>query len=67
MSKEFDQHLKDNSTICSLTMHNTPEKNGVAKHLNQMLVEHARTMHYAVNLPKFLWSESIQHAVWFKN
>ena len=24
-------------------------------------------MHYATDLPKFLWMESIQHAAWLKN
>jgi len=67
MSKEFNQHLKANGTICSLTMHDTPEQNGVAKHLNWTLVEHACTMHYVANLLKFLWSQSIQHAIWLKN
>ena len=49
-----------NGTICSLTIHYTPEQNGVAECLNC-------TMHYAVDLPKFLWPVSVQHAVWLKN
>ena len=32
-----------------------------------MLIEHAYAMHYAADLPKFLWPESVQHAVWLKN
>ena len=51
MSKEY---LKANGTIHSLTMHDTLEQNGVAKHLNQTLVEHACAMHYVADLLKFL-------------
>ena len=67
MSTEFDQHLKSKGTIRSLTVHDTPEQNGVAERLNHTLVEHACAMHYAADLPKFLWTKSIQHAVWLKN
>ena len=67
ISDEFDQHLKSKGTTRSLTVHDTPEQNGVAERLNCTLVEHARAMHYAADLPKFLWTESIQHAVWLKN
>jgi hypothetical protein len=59
--------VKLQGTVRSLTTHDTPEQNGVVEHLNRTLVEHARAMHYAVDLPKFLWPESIQHAVWLKN
>ena len=59
--------LKSKGTIWSLTVHDTPEHNGVAERLNCTLVEHARAMHYAADLPKFLWTESIQHAAWLKN
>ena len=31
LSKEFDTHLKAQGTIRSLTVHNTPEENGVAE------------------------------------
>jgi hypothetical protein len=48
-------------------MHDTPEQNGVAERLNQTLIEHPRAMHYAADLPKFLWPESIQHTFWLKN
>ena len=67
ISDEFDQYLKSKGTTRSLTVHNTPEQNGVAERLNRTLVEHARTMHYTADLPKFLWTESIQHVVWLKN
>ena len=64
---EFDQHLKSKGMVRSLTVHDTPEHNGIAEKLNCTLVEHAQVMHYAADLPKFLWMESIQHAAWLKN
>lgn len=67
ISDEFNQYLKSKGTMRSLTVHDMPEQNGVAERLNCTLVEHAHAMHYAADLPKFLWTESIQHAVWLKN
>ena len=65
--KEFDSHLKANGTIRSLTVHDTPEENGVAEWLNHMLLEHAWAMLMTAQLPKTLWPETIHHAVWLKN
>jgi hypothetical protein len=66
LSKEFSKHLKSQGTVHSLTVHDTPEENGVVEQGNHMLLEHARTMHYATDLSKFLWTESLQHAMWLK-
>jgi hypothetical protein len=60
-------HLKSKGTVQSLTVHDTPEENGVSERLNPMLLEHVRAMHLTAGLSKFLWMESIQHAVWLKN
>ena len=67
LSKDFNNHLKANSTIRSLTMHDTPEENGVAERLNHTLLEHVRAMLMADQLPKTLWPETVHHAVWLKN
>jgi Integrase core domain len=67
LSEEFSAHLKSKGTVQSLTVHDTPEENGVSERLNCMRLEHACVMHLAVGLPKFLWTESVQHAVWLKN
>jgi Reverse transcriptase (RNA-dependent DNA polymerase) len=67
LSDEFTAHLKSKGTVRSLTVHDTPEENGVSERLNRTLLEHARAMHLAAGLPKFLWTESVQHAVWLKN
>ena len=51
----------------SLTMHDTPEENGVAEQLNQMLLKHTPAMLMTAQLPKNLWPETIHHAVCLKN
>ena len=67
LSNEFTNHLKKNGTLQSLTVHDTPEENGVAERLNRTLLEHARAMLMTAQLLKNLWPETIHHAVWLKN
>ena len=67
LSKEFSQHLQSKGTEHRVTMHDTPEHNGVAERLNRMLVERVRAMIHASGLPKNLWGEAIMHATWLKN
>src|SRR6267154_3594295 len=67
LSAEFDAHLKDHGITCELTVHDSPQQNGVAERLNCTLVEHARAMLIAQDMPKFLWAEAVNYAVWLKN
>jgi hypothetical protein len=67
LSAEFDVHLKDHGIKHKLTTHDSPQQNGVAERLNRTLVEHARAMLIAHGLPKFLWVEVVNYAVWLKN
>ena len=48
-------------------MHDIPEQNGVAEHLNRTLVKKTHAMLLDSNLPKFLWGYAIQHANYLKN
>jgi hypothetical protein len=45
----------------------SPEYNGVAERLNRTLVEHARAMLIAHDLPKFLWEEATSYSAYLKN
>ena len=45
----------------------TPQQNGVAKRFNQTLVELARAMQEAKNLPESLWLTTIAHAAYLRN
>jgi transposase InsO family protein len=67
LSAEFDKYLKDQGITRQLTVHDSPQQNGVAERLNRTLVEHARAMLLAKDLPKFLWAKAINYATWLKN
>lgn len=66
-SNEFDEHLRRQGTIRCLTVHDTPEYNGVSERLNHTLIEKVRAMLHASGLPKFLWGEALMHSVYIKN
>jgi hypothetical protein len=66
-NKKFDRHLAQMGTKRELTVHDTHEQVGVAEHLNQMKVELAHTMLFDAKLPRFLWAEAMNHAIWIKN
>lgn len=67
LSTGFDDHLAKSGTLRSLTVHDTPEYNGVLERLNCTLLEKVRAMLHAGQLPKFLWGEAVKHAVYLKN
>ena len=67
LSKEFDKHLAAAGTARRLTMHNTPQLNGIAKRLNRMLLERIRALGHVSGLPQKLWGEALRHATWLKN
>jgi hypothetical protein len=50
-----------------LTVHDTPQLNGVAERLNRTIVERIRAFTHSSGLPKFLWGEALRHATWLKN
>ena len=49
LSKDFDSHLKANSTIRSLTVHSTPKENGVAERLNHTVAQKTVSMFSDLN------------------
>jgi hypothetical protein len=67
LSTSFDDHLAKSETLRSLTVHDTPEYNGVSQQLNRTLLEKVRVMLHAGQLPKFLWGEAVKHVVYLKN
>ena len=67
ISKEFEDYLSRKGIKHQLTMHNTPEQNGVAKQLNRTLVKRSRTMLVESNLLKSLWGYAILHVNYLKN
>ena len=67
LSAKFTKYLKSKGTEHRVTMHDTPEHNGVAERLNQMLVEQVHAMMHASSMLKSLWGEAVMHATWVKN
>ena len=62
LSAEFTKYLKSKGTERRVTVHDTPEHNGVAERLNWTLVERVRTMMHTSGMPKSLWGEAVMHA-----
>jgi transposase InsO family protein len=65
--KEFSDHLRKNGTTRRLTVHDTPEHNGVAERGNRTNLEIVRAMLHDSGLPKFLWAEAVSHAIYLRN
>ena len=66
-SSQFENYLKAEGITHELTVHKTPQQNGVAERLNRTLVEMARSMLLNSKLPKKFWGEAISTAVYLKN
>ncbi len=54
-SKEFQDYLKSRGTEMKLTVHDTPQHNGIAERRNRTILERVRTSLHASGLPRFLW------------
>jgi len=67
MGEAFTDHLKAVGTIQKLTVHDTPQQNGVAECLNHTLMEWVHTVLHASGLPHYLWGEAVRHICWLKN
>ena len=67
LGKEFTSYLASKGTVRKLTIHNTPEYNGVSERFNRTLLERTRALLHSSKLPKNLWGETITHIVWLKN
>ena len=66
-SKEFEDYLARKGAKHRLTVHDTPEQNGVAEQLNWTLVERLRAMLIESDLLKSLWEYAILHANYIQN
>ncbi len=64
---KFKEYLNSQGIILETTAPYSPSQNGIAERLNRTLVEHARAMLHARDLPLFLWEEAISYACYLKN
>ena len=67
LSDKFSAYLKSAGTIRKLTVHDTPEHNGISECLNRTIMEKVHAMLDDSGMPKFLWAEAVSHAVYLKN
>ena len=62
LADEFQQYLKRHRIHHQLTNAESPEQNGVAERMNRKLLEKARAMMAATNIPNTFWAEAIANA-----
>ena len=67
LSQAFSDHLAAHGTIRKLTVHDTPEYNGIGERANRMHFEKVRAMLHDSRLPKALWGEALNYTVYTKN
>ena len=67
LGKEFTLYLKLRGTAQKLTVHDTPQHNGVAERHNCTIVEQICALLHLSRLPKNLWGEAARHIVWLIN
>ena len=67
LSKEMKSHQDSKGTLRKLTVHDSPQQNGVAEHGNRTRAEQARAMLISSGLPRFLWEEAMKHSAWLQN
>ncbi|SJL07236.1 uncharacterized protein ARMOST_10579 [Armillaria ostoyae] len=61
------KHLKAKGTEWHLTVHDSPQSNGIAECSNGYLMDTTRAFLISSGLPKYLWAEAHQHAEWVYN
>ena len=67
LSKEFILFCEENGIRRELTTPYTPEQNGVAERKNRTVVEMARSMLQAKELPNEFWAEAVATSVYLLN
>jgi hypothetical protein len=67
LGKEFTLYLKSKGTTQKLTVHDTPQHNGIAERHNRTIVEWICALLHASGLPKTLWGEVARHVIWLLN
>ncbi|TFY73928.1 hypothetical protein EWM64_g10085 [Hericium alpestre] len=64
---EFEDHLAKQGTHHKKAVHDSSSQNGTTERFFRTSVMHALAMLLASGLPKFLWANTMQHAVWLWN
>jgi len=67
LNKDLKDWCHENGTEIQATAPYSPSQNGVAERMNRTLVELARAMLSARDLPEFLWEYAVLHAAYIRN
>ena len=67
LSNDAKGYFANRGIQLELTVHDSPQQNGVAERANCTLIEHARTLLIGANLLRTLWAEAVSHATYLKN
>jgi transposase InsO family protein len=67
INEKLEGLARSEGIIIKPTAPYSPSQNGVAERFNRTLLELARAMLYARNLPHFLWDEAVAHAAYLRN
>jgi transposase InsO family protein len=66
-SKAFELYLTSLGTIRQLTTACSPEQNGTAEKMNDILFNTCRALQFEANLSKTFWGEACHTAVYIRN
>ena len=66
-SKEFNEFCDTNGIRRLLTVSHSPQQNGVVERKNRTILEMARSMLKSKEMPKELWAEAVDCAVYISN
>lgn len=67
LNREFDEYLSSFGIIHQTTCPGTSEQNGLAERKNKHLLDVTRSLMFAMNVPKHLWSEAVMTAAYLIN
>ena len=67
LSNDLTRHQDMRGTKHELTVHDSPQQNGVAEHRMRTCAECVWALLLASGLPWFLWEEAIKHTTWLQN
>ena len=67
LSDDLTWHQDMRGTKRELTVHDSPQQNGIAERGMCTRAECAQALLLASGLPQFLWEEAMKHATWLQN
>jgi hypothetical protein len=67
MNREFDEYLSSFGIIHQTTCPSTFEQNGLAERKNMHILDVTRSLMFAMNVPKYLWSEAVMTLAYLIN